>query len=98
MGCDIHAHSEIKIDGTWHHLSALSINRNYKLFEKMAGVRGDPANAIAAPRGLPTDAAFLTHFAAELWNGDGRTHSWLTAAEVCEVGDFLKGSGGCSAV
>ena len=49
MGCDIHAHFEIKVDGEWLHYSQANINRNYRLFEKMAGVRGENKNAISLP-------------------------------------------------
>ena len=39
MGCDIHAHLEIKIDGKWLYYSPVNINRNYNVFAKTAGVR-----------------------------------------------------------
>ena len=57
-------------------------NRNYALFERMAGVRGDESNAIAAPRGIPKDATKLTKFDAKHWGSDGHSHSWLSAAEI----------------
>lgn len=48
MGCDIHLHQEVKINGEWHHYRLAEMPRNYEVFEKMAGVRGDVKNAIAA--------------------------------------------------
>ena len=39
MGCDIHAHVEIKIGGTWHHYNKLGLQRNYELFQAMAEQR-----------------------------------------------------------
>lgn len=59
MGCDIHLHTEVKINGVWHHMGAPSVPRNYRLFAKMAGVRGIET-PIAEPRGLPGDATLLT--------------------------------------
>jgi len=44
MGCDIHWHSEVKVDGVWHHHSNPRISRDYWLFALLAGVRnyGNP--------------------------------------------------------
>ena len=82
MGCDIHLHTEIKINGTWHHYSHPDIGRCYSLFEKMAGVRGDPENAIDGPRGLPHDITLITQIDAERWEGDGHSHSYFDAEEI----------------
>jgi len=41
MSCSIHLHIEVKVDGTWEHYGEPSINSNYQLFEKLAGVRGE---------------------------------------------------------
>jgi hypothetical protein len=63
MGCDIHAHVELKLaDGRWHHWNAPHINRNYLLFTKLAGVRdyGEGIQPFAQPRGLPKDITLPT--------------------------------------
>ena len=39
MGCDIHFHTEVKINGRWEHYGNPSMVRNYKLFTLLAGVR-----------------------------------------------------------
>jgi len=88
MGCDVHIHAEIKVQGRWHHYDQPRANRNYLLFEKMAGVRGDESNAIAPPRGLPEDATFTTRFDCEHWGSDGHSHSWLSAKEIAELRDW----------
>lgn len=85
MGCDIHLHTEVKINGKWEHLGHPSITRNYALFEKMAGVRGDVKNAITPPRGLPEDATFLTKFHNDYMDSDGHSHSWLNSNELGEL-------------
>lgn len=82
MGCDIHLHVEVKVKGKWEHYSTPHINRYYALFEKMAGVRGSLANAIAAPRGFPDDASEITKLDKDYWDDDGHTYSWLSADEV----------------
>jgi hypothetical protein len=39
MGCDIHFHTEIKVNGRWEHYSKPKIHRNYKFFTLIANVR-----------------------------------------------------------
>lgn len=90
MGCDIHAHVEVKINGEWHHYSALNLDRNYLAFAKMADVRNDgEVVPIAARRGIPDDATFLTKFDADHWGLDAHSHSWLTDEEVGVLAKFM---------
>ncbi len=84
MGCDIHLHGEVKINGKWEHWSAPSIPRDYNLFGKMAGVR-DCGPPIVEPRGLPDDASVLTKIAWEHEGEDGHTPSWLSGSEIEEL-------------
>lgn len=81
MGCDIHVHTEVKINGKWEHVGNPNVSRNYQLFAKMAGVRGDEP-AIVEPRGFPPDASFLTRFDYEHDGSDAHTPSWLTGEEI----------------
>ncbi len=37
MGCDIHLHTEVKIANVWHRYGCPSVDRNYRVFAKMAG-------------------------------------------------------------
>lgn len=39
MGCDIHAHIEVRKDYKWYHFAAPRIDRNYGLFTIIAGQR-----------------------------------------------------------
>lgn len=82
MGCDIHFHTEIKIDDEWHHYSTPNVQRNYALFEVMAGVRGDAEKTISLPKGLPDDLSAVTAIAAADWEPDGHSHSWLDFEEI----------------
>jgi hypothetical protein len=88
MGCDIHAHAEVKINGTWHHYAMPEFHRDYDLFERMAGVRGSESEAIAPPRGIPDDATELTKYDAAHWGSDGHSHSWLNAQEISDLSDW----------
>lgn len=83
MGCDIHLHTEVKIDGVWHHYGVGNVNRNYEAFAKMAacGRRSDIA-PLAPNRGIPRDATVLTKFDAAHWEGSSHSHSWLNAEEI----------------
>ena len=90
MGCDIHLHIEVKIDGIWHHYGAPSIDRNYRLFEKIAGVRGDITNAISPPKGFPVDATTLTNIVYQNEECDAHSVSWLGVEEIMKLEDWLK--------
>lgn len=93
MGCDIHAHTEIKVNGRWEHYRAPCISRDYALFSMMAGVRtwaGAP-DPIAEPRGLPEDASVTTKLDSESYGKDGHTHSWLSLTEMEAVERFFFG-------
>lgn len=86
MGCNIHFHAEVKVEGKWEHYAHWSVNRNYGLFAKMAGVRNyNETEPIAQPRGLPEDMSVVTRLDAEHWKADGHSHSFLNAAEIAEL-------------
>lgn len=88
MGCDIHLFAEVKIAGKWHVYSHPEIDRNYELFGFMAGVRDHDITPIAAPRGIPEDAAEVTRLAFK--SDDGHTPSWLAGAELEAVCKFYE--------
>lgn len=91
MGCDIHAHAEVKVSGKWHHYSVLDIDRDYQLFGKLAGVRDSTLGQIAPLRGLPDDASFLTIYDHDdVWGSDAHSTSWLTIAEAMAVDKWLR--------
>ncbi len=88
MGCDIHAHFEIKVDNEWLHYSAPRFERDYNLFEKMAGVRGLSENAISPPKGLPDDISKTVLLNCKWMGSDGHSHSWLNKKEIRELYAF----------
>lgn len=85
MGCDIHAHIEVKLSGRWEHYSIPRISRRYALFGRMAGVRDSSIEPIALPRGIPKNATRLTKFDCKQWGVDGHSHSWLNAEELAAL-------------
>ena len=90
MGCDIHLHTEVKINGKWHHYGCPSVSRSYLVFSKMANVRNNHGvDPIAEPRGIPSDATELTKFDCERWGCDGHSHSWLSAEEIAALYDYI---------
>lgn len=80
MGCDIHAFTEVKVDDRWHHYGPLKIDRQYALFGRMAGVRGE--DPIAPLRGWPEDATFMSKLHERDWHYDAHSHSWLNLEEI----------------
>lgn len=100
MGCDIHAFFEIKIKDSeqldfpgiqrahWHCYTQPRIARYYFMFERLAGVRGDVANAMFPPRGLPDDLSETVKFAARYMERDAHTHSWLNSKEIVDFNDW----------
>lgn len=55
--------------------------RNYELFAKLAGVRGEGPD----PRGMPDDISDMGRMLMDQWGGDGHSHSWCTAEEWCKA-------------
>lgn len=100
MGASIHQHIEVKdLNGKWHHYAAPHIYRNYAYFALLAGVRGS-LQPIVAPRGLPTDASFVTLHDYEYDKHDsfGPKHvGWLNADEIIRLqerlNDYYAGQG-----
>ena len=90
MGCDIHLHIEVKIDEKWEHYSAPSVSRFYRMFEKMAGVRGSVNNAISPPKGIPSDISVITKLDYRRWQDDAHSESWLDLKEIQELDVWLR--------
>ena len=84
MGCDIHLHQEVKINGIWYHYRHRSVDRSYKLFTLMAGVRNSgELEPVSPPKGLPEDITFLTRYDWEVnEDQDGHSLSWLDRKSV----------------
>lgn len=91
MACDIHAHTEVKINGVWHHYAHPRIGRLYQLFARMGDVRNEEENdpdriePVAANRGIPDDATFMTKFDHDRWDTDAHSASWMSGKEVDEL-------------
>lgn len=55
--------------------------RNYNFFAALAGVRGVGPE----PRGLPDDISPLVAEEADSWDGDGHSHSWMSARDFIPI-------------
>ena len=83
MGCDIHAWIEV-VDRKRSYTCAIArvyLDRDYRMFERLCGVRGNVKRALAPPRGLPDQLSSWCAGDVEEWHSDGHSHSWLSAAE-----------------
>ena len=92
MGADIHMVLERQLpNGQWITTNTLSPHeslkgwsrpacsaRNYRLFAKLAGVRGDGPE----PKGLPADISETAKYLADADGLDGHSHSWMMVEEA----------------
>lgn len=86
MGCDIHAHIEIKINNKWEHYSTPPIQRCYGLFAKICGVRNNEdwgIIPIVLVRGIPEDCSIVTLICSRY--EEGHSHTWMTKEEFKEL-------------
>lgn len=92
MGCDIHLHIEVKINGKWEHWGAPSVPRCYPLFNKLAGVRDydDSITPISKPRGLPDDLSVPTETAYKWEKADAHDISWIGRDEISLLEEWIR--------
>ena len=87
MGCDIHVTLESKDDDEWWSLGAgMVLDRNYRTFANLAGVRGDGP----PPKGLPDKISWMAWDKGggkESLEGGFHSHSWSTIEEWEEAID-----------
>lgn len=88
MGCDIHPHFEIKVDGKWLHYSKPLVERDYKLFGKMAGVRNEYIDTIVESKGLPDNLSKVTELDHSTRGSEVHDESWFNANEIEELFEF----------
>lgn len=63
MGCDIHFHTEVKVNGRWEHYNQVDVDRDYWFFSLLCGVReeGNAEPFLGKPNNImPEDANSLT--------------------------------------
>lgn len=77
MGSDIHLFIEYRVKNSdttrWNSFAGeIELERDYRMFERLGGVRGDSANAIVPPRGFPADAGPKAKDENFLWIHYGR--------------------------
>lgn len=91
MGCDMHLHVEVKVNGQWHHYGAYQPRRDYPVFAILAGVRGrEDTQSISSPRGLPEDVTYLTRFHYDRRYAEWHSESWLDLEELGPLVQFME--------
>jgi len=81
MGCDIHPHMELKINGKWFYVGEVAHGRNYNLFGHLSGVRGDDDKYFDTEYDgvyLPRDVSNDVSKEYEGWEGDAHTLTIVT--------------------
>ncbi len=92
MGCDMHLHIEVKTaqsENKWIHYQHPHVSRDYRLFARMAGVRGT-IKPLVRPRGFPVDASEITQIDFKEWDSDAHTPSHLDAEEVRRLVEIMR--------
>lgn len=88
MGCDIHLYCEYRDaqDGNrWRSWgNQFNLGRNYRIFEVLAGVRGDLDQAIVRPRGLPEDVGYVVHDDNHLYISESGGERTVTADKAAQ--------------
>ena len=94
MSCDIHVHTEVKINGKWVTYGTPEIEGDYRLFHKMAGVRPcdlyEADVPICDPKGFPDDASELAQIHFDYWGTDAHSASWFTAEEIHQLSAWVE--------
>lgn len=96
MGCDIHFHAEVKINGHWEHYSTPRVRRNYSLFSLLAGAREnfDFPPFKRSSRNLPDDLNPVTK--AHLYNSEYYSFSdyhdivWYSFEEIKSFYEYIR--------
>jgi hypothetical protein len=89
VGTDIHGWVEKKHEGKWVAIKELADdNRNYKRFEKLAGVRSH--NSDVTPNGIPDDVSETCKYYIDYWGEDGHSHTYMPLLKAAAI--FLETS------
>lgn len=80
MGCDIHCFTEVKLSDQWVFVHKTKIDRDYRLFGVLAGVRH--SGQCFPRKGKPKDVSVLVQHKMDYWGGDSHSHSWVSIQEL----------------
>lgn len=86
MGCDIHGWVEVKVGDKWVAVDRLKdVDRNYKRFALLAGVRDCHKESVATPKGIPNDVSDSARYDIDQWGADGHSHSYMPLADAAKI-------------
>lgn len=83
MGCDIHIHAEVKVNGRWEYFGEHSFGRYYTAFGYMANCHRSEIDPVVPNKGIPHDINPLTKLYMD--DVDYHSHSWLDKEELAKV-------------
>lgn len=96
MGCILHAHIEVKKDGTWLHYANPLVQQNYQLFAAISGERADEIRPENRPRTvshhheLPNDLSVVTQACLEETRDSGlHGFGYLTEDDIVALQNEL---------
>lgn len=92
MGCDIHSHLEIKVEGKWRHRGDSYISGDYRLFAKMGNVWNSDQNIVPLnfSKGIPPDATEETLIDWRYEKSNAYGESWIGLEEIKELQTWYK--------
>ncbi len=102
MGCDIHMYVEYKRKerSVWSSFGGkINPGRNYNMFARMAGVRGEFEGVSLEPKGMPEDAGYKANDGNRLYITDTEGEEYVTMETAQKWVDsnssvFINGSDG----
>ena len=86
MGCDIHVHIEVLIEGEWHHYMPLQCPRHYDVFSRMSKCGRGQYEPITERR-FPSNASLITELSRSSYQGIDHSHNWLYLKEILEISE-----------
>lgn len=99
MGCNLHAHIEVKKAGQWHHFGQPNVERNYYLFSIITGERVNSKRdniqsgflPVAHIHEIPADISYVTKVCLEQDKAAYHIHhsGVLLAEDLPELQDCL---------
>lgn len=90
MGCDIHGHIEVELNGKWEHYNTLNIGRDYILFGVLSGVRSSETPLFHTLPTIPNNCSEITKKEYEYWENDAHSITVLSAQDFNKLVRHLK--------
>jgi len=90
LGADLHSSMEVLFDGKWFFVGALPSRRNYQLFGKLSGVRGDDGPFFEESSELPEDVCQEIKDDYEAWGSDAHSLTVIDYKDLEAFCDYFQ--------